>query len=288
MSKPVNYRKRLNLIIKSVIKDMSDPFYINVAPGLAYYFLLSIAPITISLSYLAGFLFTGSSFITTAIEEYVPEEISDIILSVITPHSSAAGLISTVFFFIFTLYLASRGMYALIKIADYAAGNLESSTIKEVPKKFLRRHLKAIVLTLLLILIINFSLLFMVFGKVALDIAVSYIDLKSISNLLYGLYHILSYPLGMAVIFLILVLLYARMPSKRLRFGEVTPGAAVASLGLVLASLGFAVYLKYFFTSNAIYGALSSIIVLILWFFLISHVLVFGIIVNHAFNNTCE
>ena len=262
---------------------MSDPFYLSAAPGLAYYFLLSIAPITLALSYLAGFLFTGSSFLTAVIKEYLPDEIADIILSAVTPHSSAAGLVSTVVFFIFTLYLASRGLYTLIKIADYAAGSLEASTIKEVPKNFLRRHLKAIVLTLLLILIINIALVVMVFGKVGLDMAVSFIDMNSISNILYGLYHILSYPLAIALIFLILVLLYARMPSERLSFREAIPGAAVAALGLVAASLGFEFYLNYFFRSNAIYGALSGIIVLILWFFLISNVLVFGIIVNHAF-----
>lgn len=283
MSKPVNCRKKFELIKNSIIKDMSDPFYLSAAPGLAYYFLLSIAPITLALSYLAGFLFTGSSYLTSVIKEYLPGEIADIILSAVTPNSSAAGLVSTIVFFIFTLYLASRGLYTLIKIADYASGSLEASNIKEVPKNFLRRHLKAIILTLLLILIINIALVVMVFGKVGLDMAVSFIDMSSISRLLYGLYHILSYPLAIALIFMILVLLYARMPTERLRFREAVPGAAVAALGLVAASLGFEFYLNYFFKSNAIYGALSGIIVLILWFFLISNVLVFGIVVNHAF-----
>ena len=150
MKKPAQ-STRLKKIAKCIISDLSDPFYQNVAPGLAYYFLLSIAPIIISLSYFAGILFVGSNLLTNAINKYLPEELADILIPFFSHQSATAGLVATIFFFIFTLYLASRGFYALIKVADYASDNLEVSTFKEVPLVMAKRHIKAIILTLMML-----------------------------------------------------------------------------------------------------------------------------------------
>ena len=283
----MNPKKDFIKYIKSVIKciriEKLDPFYSNVAPGLAYYFLLSIAPIMITLSYITGLVFSSSFWLEKAVNEILPKEISDTIIPFLSSQSNTSGLITTVFVFIFTLYLASKGIYALIKVADYASDNFDTAQIDGSAKTFIRRHIKAIVLTFMMIFMLVISLLFMVFGKVALDLAVEHIHIKTISVFIYDFYKILTYPLGMALLCIILLLFYSKMPTKHLPFKEVLPGAVFASLGLVLASMGFAMYLRFFFNSNAIYGALSSIIVLILWFFLISHVLVLGIIVNKAF-----
>ena len=135
-------------------------------------------------------------------------------------------------------------------------------------------------------MIIVFSLLFMVFGRATIDIWAAHMDSIQLTGYLYAFSHILSYPVALSVIFLILLIFYAWMPSKRLKYREVVPGAAAASIGIILASFGFVIYIKYFFSNNAIYGALSSIILLILWFFLLSHVLVFGIMLNQAFKDT--
>lgn len=283
MNSQNGFFKNTKSLFKCISIEILDPFYSNVAAGLAYYFLLSIAPIMITLSYVTGVFFSGSSIIINAIEEYMPSEVADIIITFATPSSSTTGLISTVFVFIFTLYLASRGLYALIKVSDYSSDNFDAIDKSSIPKTFIKRHLKAIVLTFMMILIIIISLLFMVFGKVALEVAAEHIDLQNASSFLYSLYHILTYPLAMAAIFFILMLFYSWMPTKRLPYGEVIPGAIFGSAGIILASLGFAIYLRYFFNSNAIYGALSGIVVLIIWFFLISHVLLLGIIVNKSF-----
>ncbi len=288
MLKPVKTQKkqRLKLIIKCIIRDMSDPFFANVAPGLAYYFLLSIAPIIASVSYFAGFFFLNSSLLVKAINRYLPSELADVLIPFLSQQSPTAGFMATIIFFIFTLYLASRGMYALIKVADYAADTLTANTMKEVPIAFLKRHAKAYLLTCLLILMTIFSLLFMVFGKALLDICIDYAKLRGFSYVLYTMYYYLSYPTGIVIVFFILSVIYALMPAKHLKFKEVIPGATISTLGLIIASIGFVIYIKYFFGNNAIYGALSSIILLILWFFLLAYVLVFGIIVNHAFKDT--
>ena len=87
-------------------------------------------------------------------------------------------------------------------------------------------------------------------------------------------------------IFLILTFIYSRMPATNLPSREVLPGSITATIGIMVASIAYLIYIRYFFRLDAIFGALTSIIVLILWFFMMSFMLVFGIIVNVAFRDT--
>lgn len=277
-------KERLKRMVRCIIDDMSDPFYQNVAPGLAYYFLLSIAPIVITFSYLASFFFINSTtLIIKMINRYLPEAITDVLIPFISQQSPATSLITTVIFIIFTLYLASRGIYMLIKISDYAANCYSAPTFRDVPLVFLKRHLKAVILTLFMMLIIVLALVFMVFGRAEIDVIIQLSDIEGITHILYTLYYYISYPIAALIIFIMLIIVYAWMPAKRHRILDVIPGASFACLGIIASSFIFMVYIGYFFSKNMIYGALSSIILLILWFFLLSFVLIFGIIVNHAF-----
>jgi len=278
--------ERLKSITKCVIRDMSDPFFANVAPGLAYYFLLSIAPIGFVISYAAGLFFLNSSLIIKAINRYLPEELADIIVPFITNHSTSSGVLPTILFAIFTLYLGSRGVYMLIKVADYANGTLAAPTSKEVPIVFLKRHAKAVLLTGLLIAIMLLSLVGMVFGKALIDWVITFTSVKGLNQILYEIYYYLSFPIAFGLVFITLAIFYALMPIEHLKLKKVMPGAAVGTFGLLVASLGFLIYIKYFFNSNVIYGALSSIILLILWFFLMAFMMVIGIIVNKAVDET--
>lgn len=271
-------------MIKCIIDDMSDPFYQNVAPGLAYYFLLSIAPIVITFSYLASFFFINSTtLIIKMINRYLPDAITNVLIPFISQQSPATSLITTVFFAVFTLYLASRGIYMLIKISDYAADCYSAPTFKDVPRIFMKRHVKAVVLTLFMMMIIVLALVFMVFGRTEIDVFINLANLQGMTATVYKIYYYMSYPIAALIIFLMLILVYSWMPAKRLKVMDVIPGATFACLGIIVSSFIFMVYVGYFFSKNMIYGALSSIILLILWFFLLSFVLIFGIIVNHAF-----
>ena len=55
--------QRFKSIVKCIVRDMSDPFYLNISPGLAYYFLLSTAPVVLLFNYMANFFFSGTNLI---------------------------------------------------------------------------------------------------------------------------------------------------------------------------------------------------------------------------------
>ena len=76
--------------------------------------------------------------------------------------------------------------------------------------------------------------------------------------------------------FVLLGALYTLMPYQRPSWREVLPGALLAALLMELGKAGFSLYIKNVAHLDAIYGSLTSIIVLLLWLYLAARVLLFG------------
>ena len=279
-------KERVKNIIKCVIRDMSDPFYINVAPSLAYYFILSLAPIIIAVSYFANFFLVGDNVVVKALETVLPDDIGRVIIPLLNSAPTTASLVVSVIIFVFTLFLASRGLYGLIKVADYAADNLAATNFADVPKNYVKRRLKAVVLTLLMLLLIMIALVLMVFGRTLFKLFEGKLNLGKWEYTLDVIFNIFTVPVTIAVIILIVMVIYALMPTKRERLIDVMPGVIVTAVGVLFASAFFIIYIKFFFIRDLFYGALTSIIIIVLWFFLVSNVIIIGMVVNRAWRLT--
>ena len=78
-------------------------------------------------------------------------------------------------------------------------------------------------------------------------------------------------------IFATVLLLYKIVPYKRSPWRELLPGALVAALLFEVSKALFVLYLDYARNLEAVYGSLSSIIVLLLWLYFSARVLLFGV-----------
>ena len=70
--------------------------------------------------------------------------------------------------------------------------------------------------------------------------------------------------------------LYRYTPSKRLKWREVFPGAAVCTIGWLIVSLCFSFYINNFSSYSKIYGGLGAVIVLITWLYITSIIFIAG------------
>ena len=85
-----------------------------------------------------------------------------------------------------------------------------------------------------------------------------------------------SWALSFGLIFLTFALLYKLAPYVKVRWRQVVPGALLAAMLFEIVKTAFLVYLDRVADFEAIYGSLSSIIVLLLWLYLSALILVFG------------
>jgi membrane protein len=88
---------------------------------------------------------------------------------------------------------------------------------------------------------------------------------------------VLRWPVLAALAALILAMLYRYAPDRdAAAWRWVTPGAVAATLLLLVASVGFSIYVRNFGSYNETYGSLAAVVVLLLWLFLTAYAVVFG------------
>jgi len=74
--------------------------------------------------------------------------------------------------------------------------------------------------------------------------------------------------------------LYFIGPATRQRWRWITPGAVVAVLGWVAASLGFSAYVRNVGAINATYGSIGAVIILLTWMYLTAFFILLGAEIN--------
>lgn len=92
---------------------------------------------------------------------------------------------------------------------------------------------------------------------------------------------VLRWALLVAVVIVALAVVYRIAPDRDApRFRWVSPGAVVATVLWVAGSVAFSLYVNNFGSYNATYGALASVVVLMLWLYLTAYIVLLGAEIN--------
>lgn len=260
-------KKRISKYISKVWKAFNK-MEMRVLPGnVAFFLVLALIPIITLIAFLATYFSISLNSLIHLINNLLPSEASKIIIDVI----SGKGIDTKVGTFnIIALAVASNGTYAIIN-ASNTLYNVKNSDI-------LKDRVKSVVLLLISVFLIIFLLLVPVFGGTILTLFKS---TKLISQLLL-IYNLLKWPVTFFLIFFTLKLIYTIAPSKKITSQSTTYGALFTTFCWTLATAIFSYYIKYFANYNIIYGNLSNIIILMIWIYIMSYVLVLGIAINAA------
>lgn len=90
----------------------------------------------------------------------------------------------------------------------------------------------------------------------------------------------LRWPVAALIMLFVIAFLYYLLPDVQQSFHFITPGSAVAVVIWILASLGFSLYVGHFARYEVVYGALGSVIVLMVWMWLSAFVILVGAEIN--------
>jgi len=102
----------------------------------------------------------------------------------------------------------------------------------------------------------------------------------TISNYLVSIWRLLSLPLSLGIVAICFAFIYSIGCSARSKNTPLMPGAVLASISWAIVSSVFRYYVANFASYNKIYGAVGTIIVLLLWLYLSSLVMLIGEQVN--------
>lgn len=245
-----------------------------VAAGVAFYAFLALVPALIAFVSTYG-LVADPSDVTRQVKNLgsaLPAEVQNFLVYQLTQivNANSAGVsIVTVVAILLALWSASSGIAALVT-------GIHIAREREEPKGFVAKRGKALLLTLAAILFLSVVL----FVIVAVPPLVSDAFGKA-GSIVFG---VLRWLFLAAVMVVGIGLLYRFAVEKGARgwLGFLTAGAVVAALGWVVASGLFAAYTANFASYGKTYGALASIVILLLWLWLSSLALLVGAEVDGA------
>lgn len=258
-------------ISKAVIVRLREHHMPIIAGSLSYYAFLAIFPAAIAAISIYGVVLNPADLATQieAISDALPQETADFISLQLTElvESSSSGLgFTAVIGILAALWSASAGTKALITGIDIAYDTPED-------RSFLVLRGMSLGITVALIVVIG--------------VAASAVT--SLPGLLEavggdGMTPFVKYVRWPAIFVMVIVglgLLYKIAPNRSASKSPwVSIGALLVTLLWSLATLGFSVYVNNLGSFGATYGALSGIIVLLLWFFMSGLIVLAGAELN--------
>jgi len=273
-------KKRLWNIFFYILKKMRDPYYAGAPAELAFFFLLSMVPLTIVLGELLGVFSISINWLYTLIEQYASFQVAQSLAPYLT--YKPAGTIN-ILFILLAIWASSRGQYSLLRISNYAYehGGISYS--------YLHERLRAIKTVILTLFLIAFSLVILIYGESILKvIAIYFHQTFSMEFKVRNVWLVIRWPIAVAIYFLTITYTYAVLPAEKLKLKAVMPGALFSSASILVASLAYSWYLREATGNAVLYGSLASVVALLVWFYILGFILVIGIHVNLAWRDIRE
>lgn len=256
--------------LKEFIARFNQDKVPQVGAQLAYYLLMSLFPLVIFILSLLSFTSLGQANSLERLLSAMPRDTAQllypILLDLVSNRSGSILGLSLVL----ALWSGSSGINNLINAMDVAYD------IENARKKLLRRII-SVGYTILLAIVIVVTLAAQVFGDQLIQTIVS--NAPSLA-FLSQLWLVFQYILPLLVIILSLAMLYKWGPgfpqNKFITSGEALLGASLAGVLWTIASAGFGFYVSQFGNYSKTYGSLGGVIVLMLWLYLSSVIIMAG------------
>ncbi len=257
--------------VKETASDWLDDNASRLAAALAYYSLLSLAPLLVITIAIAGFFFgpdAARGKVAGELGSVVGGQAAQGIQSVVaSAHSTSSGVLSTVIGIV-TLFVGASGVF----------GELQSSlnTIWEVSPKpggGIWGQVKERFLSFTMVLGVAFLLLVsLVLTSVLSALGSNFATLLPGGELLW---QAVNFALSFAVVTGLFALIFKYIPDAVVRWRDVWLGAAVTAVLFTIGKFLLGLYLGKAAVGSS-YGAAGSIIALVVWVYYAAQILFLG------------
>ena len=180
------------------------------------------------------------------------------------------------FGFLFALYLATDGIHAMINAFNKSNQSIETRGMWKI------RGI-SLLLVFILTFLILIAILLIVFSGIALNYLVSkhlLVDSFTIYLLVTGKWIVI-----LGLFFCAFSFLYYLGPDQKLKWRFISAGSTFATVMFILASLAFSFYVNRFGNYNKLYGSIGTLIVIMLWVYFNSIIILLGFELNASIHS---
>lgn len=258
-------------LIKLTVKEFLDDEMPTYAAALAYQGLFSLFPFLLFLIALLGFLHLPEffDFLRQQADYVLPAQALEQVNPVIDQLQQRQGGLLSIGIIV-ALWSSSAAVRSLMTALNAAYDVREARPPwKRIPLSVLYTFgIVGMLLAVAALMILGPQVMGWIAGHFGLE------------DYVVVLWSILRWPVIVLLMMMAVAVIYYVTPNVKQRFRFITPGSVLAVVLWIAASLGFGYYVKNFADYNAMYGSVGAIIVLLLYFYISSAVLLLGAELN--------
>ena len=247
----------------SFIKVFKEKRITTVAGAWVYYFLTSLIPILFLI--ITAFSVFGVS-LTKDIVSRLPIEFRLAGQTILETAENASNG-ATIFFIITVVFSCTSLLNQMSKDGDFIY-----ESMSKTKRGLMRRFWAVLAIGALFVLFLGMAFLFAFSSSLKINLKMS--KASDVFLRIFGFSLVIMF--GYAIIYI----LNKFICPVKCRFSDLAIGSLVALAIMVLGTLGFTVYLKFFANYNAFYGTLSGVIIFLFW----AYILMFGLSVGAVVN----
>lgn len=258
-----------NDFIKEVIDKIKKSKIKYLSAETTYHFIIALVPFLIVMINLVSFFAKENLERLISFLEILPKETSAILENIINMViSQSSGALLSVGLII-AIWSSSKGMESLIRALNKAFGLKEEDN-------FVKKKLKAIFYTILIVLLIISVMITMVFGDFVLEIIDRIFKLSILENIPL-IYSILKYIIpiaGMIVVFSVLFKFAPNFKERSISIRTAIISGSIATIGWIIITLLYSFYVTNISNMSNTYGGLVGIFTLLIWLNLSSKIII--------------
>lgn len=241
-----------------------------VLPGqLAFFFVLATVPTITLIAYGASLFNVSIDFISNFLLKAFGSDIASLVVPIFDDLQISWGLLIPL---LVALYAASGGASSIIVTSNQLL-HFENAS-------FLKRKVKGLIMTCILIMLIVFLLLVPAFGDKFIEM-VQYVNMnQAVTNTIVFIINISKGPISWLLIFFLIKIIYTLAPDKRVPSSFTTKGSIFTTMGFVVVTYIYSFYVNKVAHYDILYGGLAHFVVLMIWFYLIAYIVTIGIAIN--------
>jgi membrane protein len=255
-------------------KEIGKDTLVNKASSLAYNFMLAIFPGIIFLFTLIPYIPKRIGFqdqLMTLIALVLPNNAYNAFEDTLTEivKIQNGSLLSLGFFL--SLFFATNGIHNLMKAFNKSSLVVETRT-------WVKQRLIAVLLTITIVFSIIICIAAMAIGELLLNYINTELHLKV--NLAVYAIQLTRWALLGLLYFITISILYRYGPAHTKKWKLFSAGSWLATILAFLTIWGFSFYINHFSQYNKIYGSIGTLIVIMIWLYLNSLILLLGFELN--------
>lgn len=252
--------------IQARARSISFDFFLAIFPSIIFFFtLIPYIPVE-------GFQDRILLLLQDVLPPYTYEAAELTIIDILNQPRS--GLLS--FGFIFALYVSTNGINSLIESFNSSYHGIEV-------RSAFKQRMVSLFLTLMLAVIVIFSIALIFFAEIATGYMESKHYLRTGIN--FFMLRAGTWIILLAMSLTMISFLFFFGPSKKNRRPFISVGSVMATLLLLLTTYAFNFFITNFAQYNKVYGSIGTLIVILLWINFNSLQLIIGFELNASIEN---